>query len=1240
MAAGTSKKNELYGTTRNLTEVYILLRANAQQSKLLYHDDASTIFRSNAGEERMALVELEDGRPEPENSQPFWIHTADEVEFEFERIRRRLDELSEAQQRHLSRPNFGDETFEAEEKEMEATTEQITQMLTHSQRLIRMISNQPTKKEKATERKLRENTSSALSLTLSQITEQFRTRQLKYLNNIQNRSKNLDSFLLTASSIDEPNWADLDTATTAELTMSQLEQFMANDREVRDREKEILAVNTSIRELSDLFKDLSQMIVNQGTILDRIDYNCEQTSIRVQKAVDDVIKAEGHQLTYRCSATVFQMDTDKIKLLNKATIAFSYLHSNSTTHEYLLGAIAELVDNSRDANAENLHIDFDKDHEYLSILDDGCGMTQKEAVNVISFGFSNKRNIAGMIGQYGNGLKSGAMRIATDMLLLTKKDGILSCLLLSRTFHKEHDLKEVFVPSPSFNAEDRHMLCQSDMEIEKHRLEMSIIYKYSPFSDQNTLFAQFEKIRGEHGTLIILFNLRRLVTGQLELDFTSTEDDIRLTDHVAQREEEYNSLRAYLSVLYLNPRMKIYLRKKKITATRITSLLIMKYRYQYLAKNLKACATKEYEACKMAVKDAKERLSIAKSDYGTFTNTDPKLASKNDRLMQRVHSQAVEDAQKALKAAEEREVQAKKAISNPQPLSIVFGINIHHRNRYGCMFYNNGRLILAYQKGSAQKEKNDLMMTCLGVVGIVDVPYSVLAPTHNKQSFENSREYLSLLKAMNDLMMKYWNEIGIGSSPSAIKHFWKQYGYTNSDWTAEPADDLEGKRNRFNRTNHFIQCNLCLKWRRVPMQIKYISYGIPEDWSCANHPNASNRRCDAVEEVERIKEGGQKAEKQLEIAPVVKRSLSTIKVEQPPPRSTIDVEIEKEKERNGKKIADVIEISTAHHTPQETNNKPIKRTYPHSTDAESESEESENNEEDDSDADGGPTKKRVKKSIKKFSPEKNRYAPSGSSTRPSSSRMVGRAPTSTAASRPRYREDSDDEMPVTRKSERRSNTTSSRVSAPSPPRHVATPSVQKKTVVAGSSTRPRSEIRVKQSPSSEITNEKPKVPEIPLDRSERAELQKLKELQKEDARQKRDILQQLAKKGCNEADRLLRFTDDKIREVLNVEELITKFWEEKVTKPLRAAETRILEKRSDFRDKFIGKSLEKVVEVEKLPKNLENALISIGKWMIPHYQQDIQLPNNFEVTRENVAEVFIKIANFIDVDAMNSPLET
>ena len=51
---------------------------------------------------------------------------------------------------------------------------------------------------------------------------------------------------------------------------------------------------------------------------------------------------------------------------------------------------------------------------------------------------------------------------------------------------------------------------------------------------------------------------------------------------------------------------------------------------------------------------------------------------------------------------------------------------------------------------------------CSGVVGIVDVPYLILEPTHNKQDFADAKEYRLLQKAMGEHMVQYWKDVGIG----------------------------------------------------------------------------------------------------------------------------------------------------------------------------------------------------------------------------------------------------------------------------------------------------------------------------------------------------------------------------------------------------------------------------------------------------------------------------------------------
>lgn len=118
------------------------------------------------------------------------------------------------------------------------------------------------------------------------------------------------------------------------------------------------------------------------------------------------------------------------------------------------------------------------------------------------------------------------MRIGKDFILFTKKDNKLTCLFLSRTFHEEEGLDEVrhqlnkrnvysdgaadfeeilwailthlqvIVPLPSWDLQTQQPLSQDP---EKYAIETELIFKYSPFKNEEQLFRQFKKIEGPSG---------------------------------------------------------------------------------------------------------------------------------------------------------------------------------------------------------------------------------------------------------------------------------------------------------------------------------------------------------------------------------------------------------------------------------------------------------------------------------------------------------------------------------------------------------------------------------------------------------------------------------------------------------------------------------------------------------------------------------------------------------------------
>eukprot|EP00899_Mesostigma_viride_P011635 jgi/Mesvir1/20472/Mv12362-RA.2 len=139
----------------------------------------------------------------------------------------------------------------------------------------------------------------------------------------------------------------------------------------------------------------------------------------------------------------------------------SYLHTNTTSHTWVLGAFAELLDNAKDSCAgaatpgapQRADVNYDAigDHMVISVVDTGSGMDSDRVHLMLSFGHCNKD--ASQIGQYGNGAKSGALRISRDVLVVTWDGSQVTCALLSQTMHTELGIPIVRIPLASWRVD-------------------------------------------------------------------------------------------------------------------------------------------------------------------------------------------------------------------------------------------------------------------------------------------------------------------------------------------------------------------------------------------------------------------------------------------------------------------------------------------------------------------------------------------------------------------------------------------------------------------------------------------------------------------------------------------------------------------------------------------------------------------------------------------------------------------
>ncbi|XP_040120162.1 MORC family CW-type zinc finger protein 3 [Oryx dammah] len=265
-----------------------------------------------------------------------------------------------------------------------------------------------------------------------------------------------------------------------------------------------------------------------------------------------------------------------------------FLHTNSTSHTWPFSAVAELIDNAYDPDVNAKQIWIDKtvinDCICLTFTDNGNGMTSDKLHKMLSFGFSEKvtMNDHVPVGLYGNGFKSGSMRLGKDAMVFTKNGESMSVGFLSQTYLEVIKAEHVIVPIVAFNKE-RQVLNSTES-----KASLAAILEHSLFSKEQQLLAELDAIIGKKGTRIIIWNLRSYKS-TTEFDFDKDKYDIRIPEDLDETtgkkgykkqermdqiapESDY-SLRAYCSILYLKPRMQIILRGQKVKTQLVSKSL-------------------------------------------------------------------------------------------------------------------------------------------------------------------------------------------------------------------------------------------------------------------------------------------------------------------------------------------------------------------------------------------------------------------------------------------------------------------------------------------------------------------------------------------------------------------------------------------------------------------------------------------------------------------------------------------
>ncbi|KAJ8543441.1 hypothetical protein K7X08_005964 [Anisodus acutangulus] len=317
-----------------------------------------------------------------------------------------------------------------------------------------------------------------------------------------------------------------------------------------------------------------------------------------------------------------------------------FLHSNATSHKWALGAFAELLDNAMDEvcnGATYVRVDVldnkkDKGSKMLLVEDNGGGMTPDRMRQCMSLGYSAKSKLANTIGQYGNGFKTSSMRLGADVIVFSRgRDRTTSTLtqsvgMLSYTFLRSTGKEDIVVPTIDFGKRGAtwEMLVRSSANDWKRNSET--IVQWSPYESEDDLFQQFELLKGDQGTRIIIYNLWEDEEGATELDFDTDPQDIQIRgvsrdEKKIEMAKQYpnsrhfltyqHSLRSYASILYLRlaPGFRIILRGKDVEHHNLVNDMMLSEEITYRPQSI-GHETSVAAVTIGFVKDAKHHIDI------------------------------------------------------------------------------------------------------------------------------------------------------------------------------------------------------------------------------------------------------------------------------------------------------------------------------------------------------------------------------------------------------------------------------------------------------------------------------------------------------------------------------------------------------------------------------------------------------------------------------------------------------
>ena len=272
----TSSKEPKYGITRNLSIRYLMIREKLNINYNKNNNAKSYLYESANGERYTSHLISSNDKLELQNiSTPRYMEVYEQCNNLLKDFELEFNKLKEEQQKRIV-PNFNESESKLINQNIQYISNKMTQKLKKCKYLAKDLKIYLV--NSYLDDNIKINMYQNLLNRLADATRSLQRNEEQYLQKFKEFGEN-ESFFGNNNIINN-NYDSIET--------TQTQNFYTNssDKKVdisKERNKELDQMITTVQELKKMFEEVSNMVILQGSILDRIDYNTYQARHNIRR---------------------------------------------------------------------------------------------------------------------------------------------------------------------------------------------------------------------------------------------------------------------------------------------------------------------------------------------------------------------------------------------------------------------------------------------------------------------------------------------------------------------------------------------------------------------------------------------------------------------------------------------------------------------------------------------------------------------------------------------------------------------------------------------------------------------------------------------------------------------------------------------------------------------------------------------------------------------------------------------